>query len=137
MFSALMIVGRNVDRPSTALALFRVARPANVLVIAGALGTLVFGIWLAIYLDVYELWDPWILASIALWAIAVETGRRGGKGYGRAHALAKERVAAGDDTPSPELKAFLRDRRDLVLNLVSEASALVILMLMIFKPGAP
>ena len=42
----------------------------------GGLGTLVFGVWLALYVDGYELWDGWILAAIVLWAIATELGRR-------------------------------------------------------------
>lgn len=51
------------------------------LVIAGTLGTLVFGIWLAIERDEYQVWDGWILAALVLWAIAAETGRRGGVPY--------------------------------------------------------
>src|SRR3990170_3302986 len=42
----------------------------------GGLGTLVFGIWLAIDVDGYEVWDGWILGAIALWAAAAETHRR-------------------------------------------------------------
>jgi hypothetical protein len=49
---------------------------ANVLWDVGSLGTLVFGIWLALYVDGYEIWDGWILAAIVLWAIATELGRR-------------------------------------------------------------
>ena len=49
---------------------------ANVLWDVGGLGTLVFGVWLALYIDGYEIWDGWILAAIALWAIATELGRR-------------------------------------------------------------
>ena len=137
VFNVLMIAGRNVDRPSAALPLFRLAVPANVLVIAGSLITLALGIWLAIDHDAYELSDGWIIAAIVLWAIAVETGRRGGAGYARAQKLASQLADAGNDAPSAELRAHLRERRDLVLNVVSEVSVLAILMLMIFKPGAP
>lgn len=43
---------------------------------AGGAGTLVFGIWLALYVDGYSIWDGWILGAIVLWALAYETGRR-------------------------------------------------------------
>ena len=49
---------------------------ANVLWDVGGLGTLVFGVWLALYVDGYEIWDAWILGAIVLWALATETGRR-------------------------------------------------------------
>ena len=42
----------------------------------GGLGTLIFGVWLALYLDGYELWDGWIIAALVLWAVAAEMGRR-------------------------------------------------------------
>ena len=54
------------------------------IVAVGSLGTIVFGVWLAISLDAYQVWDGWVLAAIVLWAIAVEVGRRGGTGYGAA-----------------------------------------------------
>ena len=49
---------------------------AQVLDGIGGAGTIVFGVWLALYIDGYELWDGWILAAIVLWALAAETGRR-------------------------------------------------------------
>ena len=58
------------------------ARPAGVLVAVGAIFTLVFGVWLAIYVDGYELWDGWILASLILWAIGGATGERAGRRLG-------------------------------------------------------
>jgi hypothetical protein len=49
---------------------------SNVLWDVGGLGTLVFGIWLALYVDGYGLLDGWILGAIILWAVATELGRR-------------------------------------------------------------
>lgn len=40
----------------------------------GGIGTLVFGIWLA--LDEYSIVDAWILIAFVLWAGAYELGRR-------------------------------------------------------------
>jgi hypothetical protein len=95
-------------------------RPATVLVIAGSLTTLVFGVWLAIYLDGYELWDGWILASLGLWLVGVGTGERAGRVLGQ---------------PGGLVEGALR-RRGLVLQLVSTLAIGAILLLMIFKPGA-
>ena len=44
-------------------------RTGGILVGVGMMGALIFGIWLAIDVDAYELWDGWILASLVLWAI--------------------------------------------------------------------
>jgi hypothetical protein len=41
----------------------------------GGLGTLVFGIWLALYLDQYDFFDGWILLAIALWLVATGLGQ--------------------------------------------------------------
>jgi hypothetical protein len=102
---------------------------------AGAGLVLAFGIWLAISLDAYDILDGWVIAAIVLWAISAETGRRGGMPYAKAKELAAERVAAGDDASSPELRTFLHDRTALTLNLVSSLAVLLILIDMIWKPG--
>jgi hypothetical protein len=52
----------------------RTVRLSNLLWDAGGIGTLVFGVWLAI--DEYDIFDGWILAALVLWAIATEMGRR-------------------------------------------------------------
>ena len=36
----------------------------------GATGTLVLGVWLALYVDGYSVTDGWILGAIVLWALA-------------------------------------------------------------------
>ena len=41
---------------------------------AGATGVLVFGIWLALRIDGYEVWDAWILIALGLWMAAGRTG---------------------------------------------------------------
>ena len=50
----------------------------------GGLGTLVFGVWLAIDLDGYDLLDGWILAALVLWVIAAGAGARLGIAYNEA-----------------------------------------------------
>ena len=74
----------------------RTVSVANLAWDAGGLGTLVFGIWLALRDDVgdYGLLDFWILAAIVLWLVATELGRRArnalgesGEGFARWHWL--------------------------------------------------
>ena len=137
VFWIIGIVARNVDRPVESLRYFRVAQPANILVAVGTLGTLIFGIWLAIERDEYQVWDGWILAALVLWAVASETGRRGGLPYMEAKKLAERLAAEGRaDEPSPELHTKLKDRNAMMLQALSSLAVLFLLLDMIFKPGA-
>ena len=137
VFWVIGVVARNVDRPVESLRYFRVAQPAQILVVVGTLGTLVFGIALAIERDEYQVWDGWVLAAIALWAIAAETGRRGGVPYAEAKTLAEGLAAEGrGEEPSAELRAKLKNRGGMILNAVSSLAVVVILVDMIYKPGA-
>ena len=137
VFWIIGIVARNVDRPAESLRYFRVAQPANILVVVGTLGTLIFGIWLAIERDEYQVWDGWILAALVLWAVASETGRRGGLPYMEAKKLAERLAAEGRaDEPSPELHTKLKDRNAMMLQALSSLAVLLLLLDMIYKPGA-
>jgi uncharacterized membrane protein len=96
------------------------ARPANILVIAGSVLTLVFGVWLAIYVDDYQLWDGWIIAALVLWLVATGTGDRAGRILSQPSAVtdpARRRVGLG-------------------LQVLSTVAVLAVLVLMIYKPGA-
>jgi hypothetical protein len=136
-FWVVAVAGRGVQRPVDSIRYFRVAKPANVLVIVGTVGTLLLGIWLAIDADAYQVWDGWVIAAIVLWAIASGTGQRGGQTYAEAQKLAEQLVRDGrGDEPSAELVARLKDRKAIILNVVSTLLVLAILVLMIYKPGA-
>jgi hypothetical protein len=50
------------------------APPAMALWNVGGLGVIVFGVWLALEVDGYELWDGWIIAAIVLWFIGSGAG---------------------------------------------------------------
>lgn len=100
-----------------------IARPAELLVGLGVLGTVVFGVWLAIDIDGYELWDGWILGSLVLWAIGSELGRRSGPAFGR---ISK--------TTGPEASAAYRQAVRLLAG--SSIAYLLVLIMMIYKPGA-
>src|SRR6187200_3684304 len=41
----------------------------------GGLGTLIFGIWLALNLDQYDFFDFWILLALVLWLVATGLGQ--------------------------------------------------------------
>src|ERR671918_85086 len=129
VFWTIGFAARNVDRPAESLRYVRV--------IAGTLGTLIFGVWLAIERDEYQVWDGWILGAIVLWAIAAETGRRGGIPYMKAQKLAERLAGEGRaDEPNAELRTLLQDRAGMLFNAVSSLVILVILVDMIYKPGA-
>ena len=96
----------------------------NALWNVGGLGTLVLGIWLALYVDGYEIWDGWIVTAIVLFAIATELGRRAQLGYTPA-AGGSEAGAAITGAPPAALMHWLR-------SLV----VLALLVVMIYKPGA-
>ncbi|MGD9573149.1 MAG: DUF2269 family protein [Thermoleophilia bacterium] len=102
----------------------------------GGTGTLIFGIWLALSLEAYELWDAWIIVSLVLWVIAAATGETSGARYKKAGQRASELVRAGSGGPDAELDAMVRDGRAFAFHVVATVAALVILILMIWKPGA-
>ena len=79
----------------------------------GGLGTLVLGIWLALYLDEYDFFDGWILGAIALWLVATGLGQ------------STQRRLAADATARIATMHWLRT-----------LAVLGLLVLMIWKPGA-
>ena len=119
----MLIIATRPERPILAgRAAGLVAQPLGMAIGLFAGLTLLFGIVLAIDLDEYQLWDGWVLASIALWVVGSVAGQRGGVALGRA-GLGGERAAA--------------DRRlGTLLHAVGTISILIVLYLMIAKPGA-
>jgi uncharacterized membrane protein len=137
VYWVIAVAGRNVERPVESLRYFRIAKPANILVIAGTIGTLIFGIWLAIHVEGYSVFDGWVLAALALWVVAAVTGQRGGVAYAQAQKVAQRLEGEGRaDEASEELRTLLTDRRAMWLNIVSSVAVLLILVDMIYKPGA-
>jgi uncharacterized membrane protein len=94
----------------------RFGRVGGALVGVGMMGTIIFGIWLAIDVDGYELWDGWILASLVLWAIAAWSGGKAGKEF--------------QEDPVGRRRSGIR------FQSFNSLLVLVILVLMIWKPGA-
>ena len=114
LFSVLIVAvraRRHAGRRRSAWS--RVAKIGNAGVAIGAGGTIVLGIWLAFSYGGYDIWDPWIIAAIVLWAVAGGLGQRTGAAYMAGHDKAKELDAARPDrarTPSCS-RSTARQRR--------------------------
>jgi uncharacterized membrane protein len=134
VFSVVVVAGRRLTVPSDVVRMFRVARAGDVLVAVGMIGTIVFGIWLA--LDEYEIWDGWIIAALILWVVAAATGGRIGKVYNAARHRATALLDEGRDESSPDLNAILRSPRGAFLHWLMVLVTLALLVVMIYKPGA-
>jgi hypothetical protein len=79
----------------------------------GGLGTLIFGIWLALNLDQYDFFDGWILLALLLWFVATGLGQ------------AVQRRIGGDDI-----------RSVIALHWIRTIVVIGLLVTMIWKPGA-
>jgi uncharacterized membrane protein len=121
------------ERPSEIAALLGLTRWGVVSVTLGVLMTLVFGIWLVDIAN-YGYGDTWILLAFVLWIVGNALGGIGGRRDKETRLLA-ERLAAEGDAPTPELSERLRDPVTLALSWGSGLVFIVVLALMIWKPG--
>ena len=136
LFWILIVVMRDIDTASETVAFGRVATLGNRVVIVGILGTLVFGVWLAISLDEYQLWDGWVLAGIVLWAAGTGAGARAGTEYAKAMTRAEELEASGQEGQPGELRMLNRSSAGLKMHALSSVFVVLALLDMIWKPGA-
>jgi hypothetical protein len=93
---------------------------AEILWGVGGLGTLVFGIWLALNRPQYELWDGWIIAALILWVLATGSGAQASRGI----------QPTGDDS------AVAIDRRTLFAHWMRVFWFTLLLVVMVWKPWA-
>jgi hypothetical protein len=136
VFWVLIVAGRRIDTPGDTLRLGPVARVGTATVGAGLVGTIVFGVYLAFAIDGYAIWDGWIIAALVLWVIGSTVGRRTGEEYLNAPKKAIELEAAGQTGPNAELLALNRTSRGVLLHSITSLVALLLLIDMIWKPGA-
>jgi hypothetical protein len=136
VFWALIVVGRRIDTPGDTLALSPVAKVGSATVGVGMVGTIVFGVWLALSVGNYDIWDGWIIAAIVLWFIGSGLGRQTGKELLAAPMKAVELQSAGQTGPNEELLALNRTSRGVLFQALTSLVVLLILIDMIWKPGA-
>jgi uncharacterized membrane protein len=86
----------------------------------GALGTIVLGIWLALNRPEYDLLDGWIIAALVLWVLAMGSGAQASRGM----------QAEGEDA------AIAVDRRTLFAHWMRVVYVVLLLLVMVWKPGA-
>jgi uncharacterized membrane protein len=132
LYSVLVFSGRRMTSLEQTQALFRLAPVGTFVIAPGAVLTLVVGVTLAIDSDTFELWDAWVIAAIVLWAALAAVGRRSGVYYTDVQKLA----ASGDPAVEPEVLARLRAPTGALLQLASLGIFVLLLVDMIFKPGA-
>jgi hypothetical protein len=113
-----------------------VVRVGNTAVGIGMGGAIVFGLWLAFSVGGYDVWDGWIIAALVLWVISAPLGQRTGAAYMQGTNKARELREAGQSGASAELLALNRTSTGLVLQLLWSVVVLLILIDMIWKPGA-
>jgi len=114
---ALVLGTRSTAASIDAESAMSFGRFAGILVGVGMMGTILLGIWLAIDVDGYEVWDGWILASLVLWAVGGWAGGKAGKEWAQ-------------DDPVAARRGGIR------FQAINTVAVLVILVLMIWKPGA-
>ena len=136
LFWVLVVAVRRVDTAEETLRMEPIVKVGNVAVGIGAVGTIVVGVYLAFAVDGYAIWDGWIIAALVLWAVAGGLGQRTGVAYMQGMNKAKELDAAGKTGPDQELLALNRTQTGLMLQTLASLAVLLILVDMIFKPGA-
>src|SRR3954453_16621807 len=86
----------------------------------GGLGTLVFGVWLALNRPEYEIYDGWIIAALVLWFLATGSGAQASRGM----------QPTGDDA------AIAIDRRTALAHWMRVIWFLLLPIVMVWNPGA-
>ena len=132
LFSVLVYNGRRMTTLEQTRTLFRMAPVGTILIGAGIGLIFVFGVILALDSDQFEIWDGWVIAGIILWALFAGVGQRSGAYYERIQKLAEE-PGGGNEA---EVLERLRAPTGAWLHLATVALFVLILLDMIFKPGA-
>jgi uncharacterized membrane protein len=136
LFWVLIVAVRRVETPEGTIRMAPIVKIGNVAVGIGAVGTIVLGIWLAFSVGSYAIWDGWIIAALVLWVVAGALGQRTGAAYMQGMNKAKELEAAGESSPNAELLTLNRTATGVILHSLVSIAALLLVLDMIFKPGA-
>ncbi len=131
--AVLELLAQRAERPSEVALLLGIVRFVVVLVVAGAVLSLGFGLWLVHCLRL-SYGTSWVVAAIVLLVVASVAGREGGKRERETRLLAVS-LAEGGDAPSEELRRRLRDPLTLALSWGAGLIVVTILALMVWKPS--
>lgn len=132
LYSVLVVIGRRMESPDQTKFLFRIAPIGTPLIGGGSVLALILGVILAIDSDTFEIWNGWIIAGIVLWALMGAIGQRTGAYYTAVQKLAEE----GGEGARQEVVTRLRAPTGAMLHLATVLLFVLILLDMIFKPGA-
>jgi hypothetical protein len=132
LYSVMVVVGRRTESPDERESLFRLAPIGTPLIGGGSVLALILGVILAIDSDRFEIWNGWVIAAIVLWALMGAIGARTGAYYTAVQKLAQE----GGEGVQHEVAARLRAPTGALLHLATLTLFVLILLDMIFKPGA-
>jgi hypothetical protein len=132
----VVVASLSAQTPRATLSLHRVAMVGTATTVVGLIGAIGFGIWLTIMRDAFQLWDGWVIAAIALWVVATIALTRSFAEYAKPVERAKALAASGQDDPNAELTALNRTATGLLLRALASAAIVLIVIDMIWKPGA-
>jgi uncharacterized membrane protein len=132
----LVVALRSADTPDATLSLNRVAMVGTAAIVAGLVVAISFGIWLVILRDEFQVWDGWVIAAIVLWVIATLALLRSFGEYAKPVEKARALVTSGQTGPSTELMALNRTSTGLLLRGLASVAVVLIVLDMIWKPGA-
>jgi hypothetical protein len=124
------------NTPRATIDIGRLADAGNAAIGVGWGGTIVLGIWLAFSVGGYDVWDGWIIAALALWALSLPLGQRTSATYEEGVKKARELQAKGQTGPSSDLLALNRAPKGAVAHFLTSVIVLLVLTDMIWKPGA-
>jgi len=136
VFWVLIVAVRRTDTPQGTIRMAPIVKVGSAATGVGAGGTIVFGIWLAFSVGNYDIWDGWIIAAIVLWMAAGGVGGQTSKAYLQGMRKAEELEQAGQHGPNAELLALNRTQREPALHTIGSVLLLLLLVDMIWKPGA-
>ena len=135
LFWVLIVAVRRTDTPDGTIRMEPIVKVGNAAVGVGAGGTIVFGIWLAFSYGGYDIWDAMDHRGDRAVGRRRRLGQRTGVEYIAGMTKAEELEAAGQSGPSADLLALNRTHNGLVLHAAATVLILVILIVMIWKPG--
>ena len=135
MFTVMIAGLWRSDSPTKVASTMPLARLGVLFVMIGIAGTVIFGVWLAISREEYQLWDGWIIAALVLWALGGFLGQKSGEAYQAGGELGAKLAAEGT-TSSPELAETFGASRAFWLHIGTLLVVVLIIVDMIWKPGA-